>query len=169
MFKKMKVFILPCLFLFGLLLSLNSCGIGFLVRGVVKGSLKEENKSLPESFNPKNETILVMMWNDGSYDKYARKAFTGKYKGKVEYVSFADLKKGKYQDVETYRYAFSQGPTNMDLYTKDSFSYSFSGSRPFHILDRKTGTFYRLTVTSGFYYRVMQAYAMKFEKIRRGI
>lgn len=165
--KKSKIVLFTVLLASTALIT-NSCGIGFLVRGVVKNSLKTENNSLPEELDLKNQTILVMMWNSGSYDKYAQKAFQKKYGGKCEFIGFEELKKEKYANMDKYRYAFSQGPGDSKLYTEDSFSYSFTGSRPFHIYDRQKNSFYNLRVRSGMYYRVMQAYAMRLEQIRTG-
>lgn len=146
-------------------LVISSCG--FLVRGVVKSSLKTSNNSLPSDLDLKNTTLLVMLWSEG-YDRYARKAWGKKYGGKMEYVTFADIKTEKYANTDKYRYAFSQGPGKMELYTKDSYSFVYSGSRPFHLYDRKTGKFYDLHIRSGLTQKVIEAYAMRFEGIRTG-
>lgn len=148
--------------------SLNSCGIGFLVRGVVKKSITVENKVVPEKFIKANETLIILMWESGSYDKYAKKAFDKFYKGKKVYVNFNDFKtKEKYQDLEEYPFVFSQGPGDKAMYEGNNYTFTYSGSRPFHIYDRREGTFSRSKITSGFFYRVMQAYAMKLNTFRK--
>jgi hypothetical protein len=162
--SKTKVFLLLVISI----LTLNSCGIGLLVRGAVKKTITVENKVVPTKFIEAEETLIILMWEDGSYDKYAKKAFDKFYKGKKVYINFKEFKTNeKYQDLDDYPYVFSQGPGDMRMYEGNSYSFSYSGSRPFHIYDRREGTFSKSKVTSGFFYRVMQAYAMKLDTYRR--
>lgn len=144
---------------------LSSCGIGLLVRGVAKKSITVEKGVVPPNFIKSNQTLIVLMWGTKSYDKYAMKAFNRFYDGKKIYLSLNDLLTvEKYQDLERFPYVFSQGPGDMTMYSGKSYSYTYSGSRPFHILDRKEGKFYNSRINSGFFYRIMQAYAMKLNK-----
>jgi hypothetical protein len=168
MLKKMKMRKLFGLtMLVGVMMTTSSCGIGFLVRGVIKGSLSTEKGSVPEDFIGKDETLLIMLWGSESYDKYVKKAFDKFYTGKKEYISFDELQKERYQNIEKYPYIFSQGPGNPRMYNGEAYSYSATGSRPFHVYERSTRKAYRGTVTSGMYYRVMQAYAMKLNEYRK--
>ena len=166
--KKSKIYGLPVAFVFVLTMMLNSCGVGLIVRGVVKKSVSVEKETVPEGFIRKDQTLLIMMWQNDQYDRYAKKAFDKFYSGKKKYVTFGDLKENEeYQDLELYPYVFSQGPSDIKLYEEDSFSFSFSGSRPFHIFDRANKKFYTARVKSGFFYRLMQGYAMKLNEIKK--
>lgn len=149
-----------------LIFTLDSCGIGYLVRGTARKKYTKENKVIPPDFIEKDEVLLILKWEQGSYDKYAKKAFDKFYEGKKEYVTMAQLLSEEYSDVEKYRYVFSQGPGSPTMYEGKSYSYTFEGSRPFHIYDRLEGGFYKSNITSGFFYRIMQAYAMNLEKAR---
>ena len=147
---------------------LNSCGIGLLVRGVAKKSITVENNVVPKKFIDKNETLIILLWESGSYDKYAKKAFDKFYLGKKEYVTYNDFRTlDKYQDLDKYPYVFSQGPGEKEMYETDTYSYSYTGSRPFHIYDRREGTFSKSKIRSGFFFRIMQAYAMKLNTYRK--
>jgi len=125
--KKSKIYGLPVAFVFVLTMMLNSCGVGLIVRGVVKKSVSVEKETVPEGFIRKDQTLLIMMWQNDQYDRYAKKAFDKFYSGKK----------------------------------------SFSGSRPFHIFDRANKKFYTARVRSGFFYRLMQGYAMKLNEIKK--
>ena len=149
-------------------LTLSSCGVGLIVRGIVKKSVSVENETVPQGFIRKDQTLLIMMWQNDAYDRYAKKAFDKFYSGKKKFVTFSDLKENEeYQDLDAYPFVFSQGPSDIKLYEDDSFSFSFSGSRPFHIFDRANKKFYKSKVASGFFSRVMQGYAMKLNEIKK--
>jgi hypothetical protein len=149
-----------------ILFSTSSCGIGLIVRGAVKKSVSVEKKTVPPAYIAKNQVLLVLMWEVKSYDKYAKKAFEKFYNGKVEYVTFEQLLSDRYSDVDKFPYVFSQGPGDKKMYLGESYSFSYEGSRPFHIYDRKNEKFYRSRISSGFFSRVMQGYAMKLNKIQ---
>ena len=147
---------------------LNSCGVGLIVRGAVKNSLSTEKGTVPEGFIGKDQTLLIMMWENDAYDRYAKKAFNKFYSGKKKFITFRELKENEmYQDLDAFPYVFSQGPPDIKLYEDDSFSFAFSGSRPFHIFDRANNKFYSSKITSGFFSRVMQGYAMKLDQIKK--
>jgi len=166
--KKSKIYGLPVALLFILVMMLNSCGVGLIVRGVVKKSVSVENETVPNGFIRKDQTLLIMMWQNDAYDRYAKKAFDKFYSGKKKFVTFSDLKENEeYQDLDAYPFVFSQGPSDIKLYEDDSFSFSFSGSRPFHIFDSANKKFYKSKVASGFFSRVMQGYAMKLNEIKK--
>ena len=150
------------------LFSLNSCGIGLIVRGAAKKSISVEKGTAPKTFIGKDEVLLLLLWENKAYDKQVKKAFDKFYEGKKEYVTYSELKSNeKYQNLDKYPFVFSQGPENKMLYEgTGNFSYTFTGSRPFHIYDRREKTFHMSRFTSGFYGRMIQAYAMKLNKIR---
>lgn len=52
---------------------LQSCGIGLLVRGAAKKRITVENKTVPPDFIKKDQTLIILLWGDKSYDKYAIK------------------------------------------------------------------------------------------------
>jgi len=154
--------ITPLIIIVLLLATFNSCGIGLIIRGAAKRKITVENNIVPPNYIEPNQTLIVALWGTKSYDKYAIKAFNKFYKGKKEFVNLGELKTNpKYEDLETYPFVFSQGPEDINLYEGDSFSYVFSGGRPFHIFDRKEKKFYMMSFHSGFFYRMIQAYAMK--------
>ncbi len=164
--KKSKKSLKPLIIASALLISLTSCGIGLIVRGVAKNKYTKENEVIPESFIDEDATLLIMMWGSSSYDKFARKAFDRFYHGKKEYISFTDLaNKEKYSDLEKYPFIFSQGD-DASMYSGKGASFYYEGSRPFHIFDRKKDKFHMANVTSGFFYRIMQAYAKQMEFYR---
>lgn len=141
---------------------LQACGIGLLVRGAAKKRITIENNTVPPDYIKKDQTLIILLWGDKSYDKYAIKAFKQFYKGKMEFVSFNELLTNpKYEDLESYPYVFSQGPGELKMYEGGSYTYSFEGGRPFHIFDRANKTFYRSPFHSSFFYRIIQAYAKK--------
>jgi hypothetical protein len=160
--KKIGIYLLLAVLIF----TLDSCGIGYLVRGTARKKYTKENKVIPPDFIENDEVLLILKWEQGSYDKYAMKAFDKFYTGKKEYVTMNQLLSEEYADAEKYRYVFSQGPGDLTMYEGKSYSYTFEGSRPFHIYDRLNNEFYRSNITSGFFYRIMQAYAMNLEKER---
>jgi hypothetical protein len=150
------------LFVLSLLTLIQSCGIGLIVRGAAKNKITVEKKVVPPDFIKRDQTLIILMWGDKSYDRYAMKAFKRFYTGKMEFVPFNDLLTNpKYEDLEAYPYVFSQGPGELKMYEGGSYSYTFSGGRPFHIFDRAEKTFYTSPFTSSFFYRIMQAYAKK--------
>ena len=145
----------------------SSCGIGLIIRGSAKKSVSVENKTVPADFISKDQTLLVLLWGD-VYDDYAIKAFKKFYHGPIEYVGFAELHTEKYSDLDRYSYVFSQGPGEEKMYSGGDYSFSFEGSRPFHMYDRRDKSFYKAQIRSGFFARVIQGYAMKLESIRVG-
>ena len=146
---------------------IQSCGIGYAVRGTVKKTITVENKVVPENFIEDDQTLLILLWSKNSYDKYVIKAFDKFYMGNKEYVTINQYRnEEKYEDLDKYPFVFSQGPGAIEQYEGGNYSYVFSGSRPFHIFDRKEKTFYRSILNSGFFFRVMEAYAMRLEYYR---
>lgn len=144
-----------------MLSTLNSCGLGLIARGGAKKSMSVEKGTVPKDFIQKDQTLIVLLWGDKSFDKYAKKAFEKFYTGKKKFVTFSELKTDeKYQDLDKYPFVYSQGPGDIAMYEGNSYSYTFSGSRPFHIFDRRSKTFYRPRFRSGFFSRVMQGHAM---------
>lgn len=144
---------------------LNSCGLGLIVRGVAKNSITKENEVVPPDFIKSDQTLIILMWGTESYDKFARKAFNKFYQGKKLFIGMDELiNNDKYQDLNKYPYVFSQGPGESKMYDGSPYNYTFSGSRPFHIFDRREEEFYKSKVNSGFYSRVMQAYAKKLNE-----
>jgi hypothetical protein len=140
--------------------TLSSCGIGLIVRGAAKKSMSVEKGTVPPDFIQKNQTLIVLLWGDKSFDKYAKKAFNKFYTGKKKFVTFSELKNDEeYQDVDKYPFVYSQGPGDLAMYEGNSYSYTFSGSRPFHIFDRRNKTFYKPNFRSGLFSRVMQGHA----------
>jgi hypothetical protein len=145
-----------------IVLSLNSCGVGLIVRGATKKNLSVEKNTVPPTYIRKDQTLIVGLWGVESYDKYVKKAFNKFYKGKKEFVYLGKLRTNeKYEDKDTYPFVFSQGPENIKLYKDENFSFTFTGGRPFHIFDRNTEKFYMLPFHSGYFGRVIQGYAMK--------
>ena len=151
-------------FILSILFITNSCGLGLIVRGTAKKSLTVEKKTVPPNFIEKDETLLILLWGD-AYDKYAEKAFNKFYAGKKKYVTFDQYFSGEYPE-EEYPFVFSQGPGSPKMYSGESYSFTFEGSRPFHIYDRRSKEFYKARVTSGFFARVIQAYAIRLDEIR---
>lgn len=160
-FVKRKITLLSI----ALTLCLSSCGIGLIIRGVSKKHLTVEREAIPPDFPGNDGTLLIMLWGTKSFDKYEIKAFDKFYHGKKKYIGFGDLKKDEFQDVEKYRFIFSQGPGDSAMYTSNSYSYS-NTSRVYHIWDRQTGEFYNGHIKSSFFYRILQAYAKNMEKYR---
>ncbi|MDD2982186.1 MAG: hypothetical protein PHQ74_02250 [Crocinitomicaceae bacterium] len=150
-----------------ILFSTSSCGIGLIVRGAVKSSLSVEKKTVPPNFIDNKEVLLVLLWGENSYDDYVKKAFEKFYDGKKEFVTFEQYFSGKYNDVNKFAYVFSQGPGEKKMYTGEPYSFTYEGSRSFHVYDRKNEKFYRSKINSGFFARVIQGYAMKLDKIRK--
>ena len=161
MFKNIPPKFISCLAIAVIVLStLSSCGIGLIIRGAAKNSLSVKKGTVPTDFIAKDQTLIVLLWGDRSYDKYVKKAFNKFYTGKKKFVTFSDLKNNEeYQDLDKYPFVYSQGPGDLEMYEGTSYSYTFSGSRPFHIFDRRSKTFYRPKFRSGFFGRVMQGHA----------
>lgn len=151
-----------------ILFATSSCGIGLIIRGSVKKSLSVEKGSVPPEYIDKNQVLLVLLWGVGSYDIYVTEAFDKFYDGKKEYVTFEQFFSDKYSDLDKYQYVFSQGPGEKEMYSGESYSFTYKGSRSFHMYDRKNEKFYKSKITSGFFARVIQGYAMKLDKIREG-
>lgn len=134
----------------------------------LKAVLKKDEVVPPDFIKP-DETLIVLMWGDESYDKYARGAFNEFYQGKKVFIGFGDLMENeKYQDLDKYPYVFSQGPGESEMYESSSYRYTAYGSRPFHIYDRRKKEFYKSKVTSGFYKRIMEGYARGLNKFTSG-
>jgi hypothetical protein len=66
----------------------------------------EENKAIPPDFGNEEYTLLCVIKERKSYDKYLKKGVENNYKGKYEFITEKQLRQTRYKDTETYRYVF---------------------------------------------------------------
>jgi hypothetical protein len=147
------------------LISFSSCGIGLIVRSSAKKNISPEKGTVPPSFISKNATLLILVWDtDAGFNNFSKKAFNKFYSGNNEFVTFKEfMSNEKYKNLEKYPYIFNQGPGDKKIYEGNGYEFTYRGGRPFHIFDRKENKFYNSKSNSGFYSRIIQAYAMKLD------
>lgn len=133
--------------------------------GSVANKITVESGEIPPDMKSENFTLVGVLKERGSYDKYVKKEFAN-YTG--EYVLATENEiQDKYSDIDKYRYI-------MD-YERETASIHYAGTRKsqtvpgkrYFILDRKTNKEYKRKTWSSFYAKEMQAYLKAIEAVRK--
>jgi hypothetical protein len=67
----------------------------------------EENKAIPPEFGrDPNTTLVLVLQNRNSYDRFLKKAVIENYKGDYVLITKEQMKQPPYDDVAKYRYVF---------------------------------------------------------------
>ncbi|TCP27874.1 hypothetical protein EV195_10133 [Tenacibaculum skagerrakense] len=152
------------------LLTFSSCGI--MVQGIAAGKISTEKGSMPPDFGKTKHVLLCKLKGKRGLDKYMKKHISNYYKGEVEFVTYQDLKENnKYSDKDKYRYVFeSKEHSNSGNYINSNGMPSATSyiSYSFGIFDRKALKNYSNDMSSGYFGKLIKAYAKKMEEERLG-
>ena len=173
--KKTKSKIKPILALVFICItfSLTSC-LGLMVQGVAKNKFTENKGAIPPDFMKEESTLICVLQERNSYDKYLKKHMQAKYHGPIKFVLKSKLFdegkiSSKYKDTVKYRFIFNYGLGTQHYsdtkYGPGTGGASFS-TKLFYVLDRKDGKKYNSPFSSSFFAKLIKAYAINLEKKR---
>lgn len=156
----MKISIISLVSTVILATSLQSC----TSTSSVADKITIESGEIPPDMKSEDFTLIGVLKERGSYDKYVKIAFAN-YTGKYVLATENQIK-DKYSDTNQYRYI-------MD-YERETASLTVVGSRKsqtvpgkrYFILDRKTDKEYKRKTWSSFYAKEMQAYLKAIETVK---
>lgn len=143
--------------------SVVSCAtwMTFLLMAVASSVSKDvvslDAGKVPETFKGYRGVLLVELQNDKNWNKYARKAFSEKYKGAVKFIEVGDVE--TYENKEEYRFLLT------GLTTVNSGGTDVTYSSNLTILDRITER-YTSTGRTQLYGKLLKAYAQELERVR---
>ncbi len=151
------------------LLAFNSCGV--IVKTMALNNYSVKKNAIPPEFGNEDTVLLCILKGSNSRRKYTGRAFTKKYHGKVEFIETMELYSKKYEDVNKYRYVFDYNSGNLGATISQNQSTGFiETSTPstsnYFMLDRKKWKNYNSGFSSGFYGKLLKAYAINLEKKR---
>lgn len=141
--------------------------------GVMKNTIKEDDKQIPTGFGKEDVTLLVVRKGSRIYDKYLEKNFAENYKGKYVIVEPGEERTKRYADKKKYRYIFSE-----DQITQTRTKGVYQGAArvrtevdnttiaKFQLEDRLTGEVYRTKHGTAAYSAWMRSYIQALEKAR---
>ncbi|MFZ4930377.1 hypothetical protein [Chryseobacterium sp. Mn2064] len=157
----MKTFIMSLATIAILSTSMQSCAS----TGSVATKITVESGEIPPDMKSEDFTLIGVLKERGSYDKYVEKAFAD-YTGKYVLATENEIKE-KYSDVDKYRYIMDyERATGSVMVVGSSKSQTVPGKRYF-ILDRKTNKEYNRKTWSSFYYKEMQAYLKAINEVKK--
>ena len=164
------------------LLSLNSCHLlilGAVAKGKANRNITEEKGAIPPDFGKDNST-MVFITHERSYNRYLKKNVKKKYEGKYEFATEEDFaSQEKYRDISKYRYVFDYSYRPAGTVWKSStinsgdFSIKTYKNRPalykvkrFAVVDRKEERIYKSIITSSFWSKLQKVYLRKLNEKR---
>ncbi|WP_312089239.1 hypothetical protein [Chryseobacterium sp.] len=140
--------------------SLQSCAS----TSSVANKITIESGEIPPDMKSEDFTLIGVLKERGSYDKYVKIAFAN-YTGKYVLATESEIT-NKYSDTNKYRYIMDYERETASLTVAGtSKSQTVPGKRYF-ILDRKTDKEYQRKTWSSFYAKEMQAYLKAIEAIK---
>lgn len=143
------------LILFLLVWLLTSCG------AIFKSTITVKNNYIPADFGKNNTVLLVDVSVERSISRYIRKAFEKNYKGEYHFITnrFMGFSPPEFNDTTKYRYVLATGSVS------GVSQYGGYSTPSFFLEDRMTGERYN-GVTSSFFAKLVNAFAINLEKVR---
>lgn len=141
--------------------------------GIMKNTIKEDDKQIPSGFGKEDVTLLVVRKGKRSYDKYLEKNFAEYYTGKYVLLEPGEERTRPYADKKKYRYIFSE-----DQITQTRTKGVYQGATrmrtevdnttiaKFQLEDRLTGEVYRTKHGTAAFSAWMRSYIQALEKAR---
>jgi len=164
--KALHLFAIAALFMF------SSCGM------IIRSYIKKDTENVPPDFGKEKTTLLVVRERKG-YNKKVDKIFQKHYTGDYVFIDREELYT-KYSDTTNYRYLIDDDVSISKMYvttvTTDrstgfqsrSTAPQSSGSRSFHILDRKTRKIHDTGISSGTSWKkILKTYLKKLDSERK--
>jgi len=148
-------------------LLLNSCGS--MVKSSAAKKMTVENGAIPPDLGKDNTVLLCVLKGRNSRDKYMKKHIEKYYKGRYEFILEHEVYESKYSNKEIYRYVFDYNAGSVEVVGEDINGRVKTKNLPtssYYILDRKTGTNYYSDAPSGYFSKLIEAYAINMEKVR---
>ncbi len=123
-----------------------------------------ESGEIPPDIKSEDFTLIGVLKERKSYDKYVKKAFEN-YTGKYVLATEEEIKE-KYSDTNQYRYIMDYERETADLIVVGSPKTQTVPGKRYFILDRKTNKEYKRKTWSSFYAKEMQAYLKAIEAVK---
>ncbi|KYH06703.1 hypothetical protein A1704_23100 [Chryseobacterium cucumeris] len=140
--------------------SLQSCAS----TSSVANKITVESGEIPPDMKSEDFTLIGVLKERGSYDKYVKIAFAN-YTGKYVLATENEIK-DKYNDTNQYRYIMDYERETASLTVVGSGKSQTVPGKRYFILDRKTDKEYKRKTWSSFYTKEMQAYLKAIEAVK---
>lgn len=137
--------------------SLQSCAS----TSSVSNKITIESGEIPPDMKSEDFTLIGVLKERGSYDKYVKKAFEN-YTGKYVLATESEIK-DKYSDPNQYRYIMDYERETASLTVVGTNKSQTVPGKRYFILDRKANQEYKRKTWSSFYSKEMQAYLKAIE------
>jgi len=167
--KKLRLF---NLFFIAVVFTFSSCGM------IINSYIRKDTENVPPDFGKEKATLLVVRERKGC-NKKVDKIFQKHYTGDYIFIDREELDT-KYSDTTNYRYLIDDDVSISKMYvttvTTDrstgfqsrSTAPQSSGSRSFHILDRKTRKIHDTGISSGTSWKkILKTYLKKLDSERK--
>ncbi len=154
--------------IFAVSIMLHSCGA--MIKGAALRNLTVENNAMPSNFGKDKATLICVLKGRESRDKYMRKHFKNEYYGKKVFILESKLNSAKYSDKNKYRYVIDYNSGSLSettFYSSGGSNTMTAGTSNYFIYDRVEEKTYNSTAQSSAFSKLIQAYAINLEKIRK--
>ena len=136
--------------------------------GIVRSTIKEDDKQIPVGFGKEDVTILAVK-KTNRYNKWLEERFPENHKGDYIIIDPRELTDTKYADTKKYRYIFDETETQgirIERTTTGTMNMADTFVS-FSLTDRSTGTLSKTRSMNAAPTALMRDYLKVLEKVRQ--
>jgi hypothetical protein len=136
--------------------------------GIVRSTIKEDDKQIPIGFGKEDVTILALR-KTGRYNKWLEERFSENYNGNYIIVDPRELTNTKYSNTKKYRYTFDGTETTKSsgVAPINTGSGMADTRISFSLTDRSTGTVYKTSSMYAAATALIRDYLIVLERVRQ--